>query len=313
MSDRCVAVALLGCAMLAGCNSQVTDNRSGSSPAGPNPSVQTVQAAYLSPSPIVRPGPVSVSLDGQDVGRDGVTYRYRWYVNGILVPGELSARLATENLKRGDLVMAEVIHFSNERAMDVSYKTSALQIANTLPTVLTVGLPPQIELGEKVRAEVSLKDIDQDEIRARYRWWKNRDMVLETEEPVLELVGFARGDALRVSVIPHDGMGEGKEVSSPSITIGNSPPQFTSMPPEAVPKGSYQYRLSAVDPDGDPVSFEIESGPPGMVIDAKRAQLNWSIPAALVGSHRIKIIAKDDQGGQVSQEFDLVLPASSAS
>lgn len=301
-----LAAGLVGFALLIGCNSRVSDNGLGGSEAGiGNPSL-TVHEAHLSPDPITGSGPVSVSLSAQDFGRDGRTYRYRWYVNDALISGETSIQLPTGNLKRGDLVVAEVIP-SDGRVSGVPYKTPAVRVGNTPPTVVSVGLPQQVMLGEPVRAEISVKDMDNDQVQTRFHWWKNRDMVAVTGEPVLEPAGFVRGDAIRVSVIPHDGIVEGKELFSPSIVIGNSLPQFTSKPPAAIQNGSYQYVVSAVDPDGDPISFELEDALSEMTIDSETGQLSWPVPAGMAGSHRVKIIAKDDQGGRVSQEFELML------
>jgi hypothetical protein len=249
---------------------------------------------------------VSVSLSAPDFGRDGHTYQYRWYVNDVLIPGETSIQLPTENLKRGDLVAAEVIP-SDGRTTGVTYKTPVVQVGNTPPTVVSVGLPQHVMLDEPVRVEVSVKDMDNDDVRTRFRWWKNRDMIAETPEPILDPAGFVRGDSIRVSVIPHDGIGEGKELFSLTIVIGNSPPQFTSKPPATMQNGGYQYVVSAVDPDGDLISYELEDALTGMTIDSKTGRLSWSIPAGMAGSHRVKVIATDDRGGQASQEFELML------
>jgi len=308
---RNLAAVLFGCALLIGCNSRVSENGPGGSASGVASPSLLIHEAYLSPNPITRTGPVSVSLGAQDFGRDGITYRYRWYVNDALIPGETNTQLPVENLKRGDLVVAEIIP-TDGRVTGPAYKTPAAKVSNALPTVLNVGLPQQVMLGEPVRAEVSVKDLDNDEVRTRFRWWKNRDMVAETEELTLETSGFVRGDTIRVSVIPRDGIGEGSELFSPSIVVGNSSPHFTSNPPATVEKGVYQYLASAVDPDGDPISFELEHAPSGMTIDMTTGQLHWSIPVGLTGSQQVRIVAKDNQGGQFSQEFELTpsVPAS---
>ena len=305
---RNLVLGLLSCVSLIGCNRPAQDSSAGGSTSAVADSSLTVQEARLSPDPITRPGPVSVSLSTQDFGREGMTFQYRWYVNGALVPGEASTHLSTESLKRGDVVVAEVTP-NRGRTSGVAYKTSPAKVDNSLPSVDRVGLPQRILAGDPIQVEFGVKDLDNDEVRSRFRWWKNQDLVAETDEPVLETTRFIRGDSIRITVIPRDGIGEGKEFLSAPVVVGNSIPQFTSSPASIVEDGVYRYQVSAVDPDGDQITFELEHTHPGMSLNKMTGQLHWSIPSGLTGSHRIKIIAKDDQGGQVSQEFDLNLPS----
>jgi hypothetical protein len=67
--------------------------------------------------------------------------------------------------------------------------------------------------------------------------------------------------------------------------------------------------VKAVDADGDPLSFLLEAAPPGMVIDKETGHLVWQIPPDQLGSHRVRIVAEDGQGGKAFQEFDFPLPA----
>jgi hypothetical protein len=171
-------------------------------------------------------------------------------------------------------------------------------------------LPEQLKPGDTAKVEAEIKDADDDEVRVIYRWWKNQDLVAETEDPSLDTTGFVRGDVLRVAVIPRDATGQGKEISSPPIAIGNSPPRFTSKPLPVTQERLYQYLITAVDPEGDHVSYELETAPPGMTIDQTSGQVSWAIPSGLSGSYRVRVIAKDEQGGSSFQEFELTPPPS---
>jgi len=102
----------------------------------------------------------------------------------------------------------------------------------------------------------------------------------------------------------------GKAVRSESVYVGNSPPKIVSAPADLVGRERYEYRVKAVDADGDPLSFLLEVAPPGMVIDKETGQLVWQIPPEQLGSHRVRIVAEDGQGGKAFQEFDFTLPAS---
>lgn len=301
---------LVGLAVLLGCNSGVTETGPSGSGRESGNHPPSILAAHL-PDPITKSGPITISLSVEDPEHDAVTLQYRWYVNESLVQGETGSQFPPEKLQRGDRVSVEITP-SDGRSTGIPYKTQSVQVGNTLPFVVSVGLPEQIRPGDTVKVEAEIKDADNDDVHVRYRWWKNQDVVAETEVPSLETKEFVRGDTLRVSVIPRDASGEGKEISPPSVVIGNSPPRFTSKPLPVTQKGLYQYLVTAVDAEGDPISFDLQTAPPGMTIDKKAGLISWKIPADLSGAYRVRIVAEDGQGGSSSQEFELSLPPSPA-
>lgn len=305
-----LVTTLVGLAVLLGCNSGVTETGPSGSGRESGNHPPSILAAHL-PDPITKSGPITISLSVEDLEHDTVTLQYRWYVNESLVQGETGSQFPPEKLQRGDRVSVEITP-SDGRSTGTPYKTQSVLVANTLPFVVSVGLPEQIRPGDTVKVEAEIKDADNDDVHVRYRWWKNQDVVAETEVPSLETKEFVRGDMLRVSVIPRDASGEGKEISPPSVVIGNSPPRFTSKPLPVTQKGLYQYLLAAVDAEGDPISFDLQTAPPGMTIDKKAGLISWKIPADLSGAYRVRIVAEDGQGGSSSQEFELSLPPSPA-
>ena len=71
----------------------------------------------------------------------------------------------------------------------------------------------------------------------------------------------------------------------------------------------YEYAVEAKDPEGDAVSFELEAGPTGMVIDRTSGRVIWKVPLSVRGTHHVKIVAADTKGARSWQEFDLSIPA----
>jgi hypothetical protein len=258
---------------------------------------------------VTRSGPIAVSISAEDADHDTVTFQYRWYVNDNLVPEETAAQFPPEKIRRGDRLRVEITP-SDGRSYGSAYKTQSVQVVNTLPFVAKVGLPEQLKPGDTAKVDAEIKDADDDEVRALYRWWKNQDLVAETEVPSLDTTGFNRGDVLKVTVIPRDATGQGKEISSPPIDLGNSPPRFTSKPLPVTDGKVYQYLITAVDPEGDQVSYELETAPPGMTLDQTSGQVSWVIPSGLTGAYRVRVVAKDGQGMAAFQEFELTPPPS---
>ena len=123
----------------------------------------------------------------------------------------------------------------------------------------------------------------------------------------MDTTGFSRGDAIAVSVTPHDRGSHGKEQLSELLTLANCPPKFTSSAQGILAQGQFGYVASAVDPENDPFIFWLESAPPGMTIDEKTGRIQWEVPAASAGVYRVKVLVKDDHQGWASQGFDVTL------
>ncbi|MFM8552287.1 MAG: Ig domain-containing protein [Nitrospiraceae bacterium] len=56
---------------------------------------------------------------------------------------------------------------------------------------------------------------------------------------------------------------------------------------------------------GDPLTYSLETAPPGMVIDKTSGRIVWQVPPGIQGSHRVRVVVRDNHQGQGFQEFDL--------
>ena len=116
-----------------------------------------------------------------------------------------------------------------------------------------------------------------------------------------------------VQVTPHDFAGSGKARFAEQITIANSSPKITSIPPTTINQGRYEYAVAANDPDGDPLTYTLQTAPSGMTIDKSTGRIEWRIAAETKGTHRVRLVVEDDRNGHAFQEFDLSLPPSASS
>ncbi|QTD45271.1 putative Ig domain-containing protein [Ottowia testudinis] len=88
--------------------------------------------------------------------------------------------------------------------------------------------------------------------------------------------------------------------------FGNQPPRITSTPPAQATAGkAYAYELSATDPDGDPVGFELGRVPTGATLSGKR--LEWTPTASQVGEHEFNVTASDGMGHTVLQTWRITV------
>lgn len=308
-----LAVAVLVLSVLLGCSSESSRVPGSGSEQGVN-QAPTVRLGRIVPSPILLSGPVSVLVEADDPERDPVTIRYRWFVNGQAVPGESSEQLPTRLLKRGDQVRAELVPFDG-KAEGAPYQTVPVAVGNTPPVVASISLEPnQVVPGDRLRARVEASDADRDDIRLTFRWWKNQSLLKEGEESEIETTGFGPKDIIRVDVTPHDASAKGQAVFAAPLVIGNSPPKIVSAPSVPSNREHFEYAVQAKDPEGDPLTYLLETAPPGMSIDKTTGQITWKIPADLTGTHRVRVVVEDGQGGSAFQEFELTLtPPAAAS
>jgi hypothetical protein len=91
------------------------------------------------------------------------------------------------------------------------------------------------------------------------------------------------------------------------LIISNGPPLILSSPPTSIEKTTYIYQVRANDPDDDPITFTLKSGPKGMEIDKKTGFIKWEIRKEDVGTHSIEIEASDDAGAKSTQRYSLTI------
>jgi RHS repeat-associated protein len=97
--------------------------------------------------------------------------------------------------------------------------------------------------------------------------------------------------------------------------VPNRPPVFTSTPVVDAYVGlQYTYQAAAFDADSDTLTFDLESAPVGMSIEASTGLITWeNPPATLVGqSVDVSVSVDDGQGGEALQFYHLAIHANPA-
>lgn len=299
-------------AAMGGCSSSPQD---GSVPAGAtkNNHPPTVRLVTIVPNPVTLAGPITAHVMADDPDGTEPTKRFQWIVNGTPVSGATGPELDPAHAKRGDQVALEVVAIDGQLE-SAPYRTVAVPVVNTPPLVSHVIVEAESsEKGHRVLAKVDAVDPDRDEIHFSYRWWRNDKQVQEGEEGVLDISGFGRKDVVVVEVTARDQEAAAAPVRSAPSALGNSPPLFVSTPVALTNREQYDYAVQAKDVDGDSISYGLETGPPGMTIDKATGQVNWTIIPGAAGTHRVKIVAEDGQGGVAWQEFELSIPSTAQS
>lgn len=281
------------------------DSRSSSS----NNHQPVVKVVSILPSPATLAGPLTLQVEAQDPDLNTIEFRHRWLVNGKVIPGQTRESFPPGLLKRGDQVMVEVTPFDG-MIEGAPLRSNPVSVMNTAPIISDVGIDFDHQAqGRRLLAKVDVVDPDNDPVSLIYRWRKNETVLKEGEESTLDVSGLTAKDAILVEVMASDGTPDGTTIVTERFTLTNSAPTIVSKPSSSTNGDQYDYLVQATDADGDPITYELDMSPPGMTIDPNSGRIHWTITPEAKGSYRIKVVAKDSQGGFGMQEFDLSVNA----
>jgi Putative Ig domain len=274
------------------------------------PSLSGIRTVTIAPNPMIRTAPLTVSIEKDGAQGETSSFRYQWFVNKIAVQGATASSFDSSALHRGDRVHV-VVTRSDVKREGASFESSSVTVPNAPPVIRSVALEQEVtSAGSRLLAKVDSFDADQDDIQYQFRWLRNDKVVSEGSEHSVVLSDLAENDIVTVEATPYDHDGAGKPLRASPQVSGNNPPQILSTPMMMSSAERYEYDVRAKDPDGDPVSFELDSAPSGMTIDRAVGRVVWKPGAGISGIHHVKIIATDGKGARVWQEFDLSVPTS---
>jgi hypothetical protein len=250
---------------------------------------------------------LAASIQGEDPDHDPITYFYQWIKNNEEMVGEKSNVLKGGSFKKGDVVQVKAVP-SDGKAEGKPFLSNPVKVLNSPPVLQEVKIEPRIaSASDELKAVVKGVDQDGDFIYYAYRWEKSGKIIPEEDKETLQRNRFKKGDSIAVTVTPDDREAVGAPKKSEAIIISNSPPIIVSSPPTSIEKSTYLYQVKTNDPDNDPVTFVLKSGPKGMEIEKNRGLVRWEIRKEDKGTHQIEIEASDNEGARSSQRYLLTV------
>jgi hypothetical protein len=256
----------------------------------------------LLPATPTRLAPPEVFVQGAPPGKEPPRIvDVVWIVNQLEAAG--GPRLESSRFGKGDRIRAraKVVYEGVERTVELP----EVQAGNSPPWIVDAGMEPAAPTtGAIARAVVHSKDPDGDPVSVRYTWFVDDRKVAEGADS-FQLAGVRKGSLVHFQAVPNDGTNDGGWRYSPRYTVVNSPPVVRSRPPETIgPGGLFTHTIVAEDPDGDPLAYTLEKGPPGMVLSD--ATLKWQIPEDAYGrSVQVVVKISDNDGGVIATTFTM--------
>jgi hypothetical protein len=134
-------------------------------------------------------------------------------------------------------------------------------------------------------------------------------MSIDTDTGLVEWTPTAlQTGTFRVSIGAQDPLGAFGEQTFLIHVVANSQPTITSTPGTAATTGdTYRYDVVATDPDGDSLTYELTSSPPGMSIN-DRGRITWNT-AGVFGTASVGVRVQDGRGGIATQTFNVNVTA----
>ncbi|WNO11572.1 putative Ig domain-containing protein [Teredinibacter sp. KSP-S5-2] len=120
-------------------------------------------------------------------------------------------------------------------------------------------------------------------------------------------VGQAGTQSVTVVVEDAAGLSDTQNFSI-SVEERNLAPTIDSSPvTQAVENTLYQYQVTAIDGNGDALTYALGQFPPGMTIEPLTGLVSWTPTTEQIGTHDIIVVVSDTRGGSGSQSFTVTV------
>ncbi len=133
-----------------------------------------------------------------------------------------------------------------------------------------------------------------------YEWAINGTKLISENGPTLSRELFKRGDVVTSAIIASDGQASGRATTE--ITIRNAAPTITTRPEYVTSVDGL--RMTAKDPDGDPLTWRLEGAPYGMTINPRSGEIAFK--GAQVdqgGAFTVNVVVEDADGETATWRF----------
>lgn len=243
-----------------------------------------------------------IATAAPDKDADALTYRYRWYRNGVV---------AADVGDRPQLKAGEVRHGDEWRVVAAAFDGEAegpgaearAVVVNVTPVAPQLAMKPAhatVVTGLTCDVAQAARDADGDALVLDYRWLRDgQPFTAPSDRATIPGDALRTGQAWKCEVVAHDGQAT-SPVASASATVENAAPGApqVAISPGAPTAGdglTCAVVAEAVDPDGDRVTYDYRWTPPAGV-SLGRLEDPARVPGAFVRkgqAWKCEVTAKD--------------------
>jgi len=265
------------------------------------------QALVFPDPPTVADEVVCEGLRWSDADGDPEDYLVSWEVDGSVVSA--LPVLTGNRFRRGASIVCILTPFDGEDEGD-PVRSDPVVAANARPTIAAIGLSdPNPRTADTLTAVVSgVNDADGDTVQLTYVWTVNGSEALRetTTATSASLPGtwFVKGDRVRATVTPHDGIDAGEPIISDEAVVVNTPPTAPEAEIDPTNPRSDDDLVclvveDAFDADGDALTYSVTWTRDGEAWEGETASTLWdddTIPSTATreGEEWVCAITADD-------------------
>ncbi len=252
---------------------------------------------------------LSVDLSVVDPLGRGVSFRYRWLVDGHHIFGATGAQLPPGEFVRGQTVTVEVTPVAGGQTGPV-WEAPPVEIGNSPPRVRRLEIQPSpATRREPLRVIADVADPDGDAVTVSYQWLRNGTPISGATGATLDPSHYRRRDLVAVQVMATDGEDAMPPFRSHQVDVLPAAPTFVSrVAPTDFQGGRFRYQARAVHPDGEPLRYALShDAPQGMRISPQTGLVEWEPNPAQTGTFAFQVIIEDPEGAKVAQPITLTI------
>lgn len=220
-----------------------------------------------------------IKVDATVISQHSPSIAYEWTINKGIIQDVKDETLPTSYFSKGDRITCTITAEDSLGRKSKPYSLGPIVIKNSPPVITWADFAQtdSIYKGVDLSLDIETEDIDGDDIDVQYTWYIDNEPVSEDE--VLDGDLMEAGKSVKVELVPFDGdtTGEVFEITRPIITQ-NLPPKIIGTPQPVLTDTLITCKINAEDPDGDPITYSIKEGPPGLIID-KTGMIRWKSPS----------------------------------
>ena len=221
-----------------------------------------------------------------------------WLVNGNPVDSPASGQFHSSEIRKNDTVQATATIHGKE------ILSNSVQILNSPPEITKVKILPDVfNPGAMLSVEVEGKDIDGDDVTFTYEWTRNGEPAGNSQQIEGQI---KKGDKITVTIVPSDGETTGRPIIV-RREIKDMPPTIIDNKAFKFDGKVYTYQVMANDPDGDSLTYSLQSAPKGMTINPSTGLVYWNVPPGFTGTAPFQVSVSDGQGGVTKKSFSLTI------